>query len=112
MRKYFFLIVVALFFWACHHQPTAQISNKDVIAKEEMIQLLSDMHLADAAVQGLKINRDSSDKLYKLYYAQIFEKHKTNTTQFKKSLQYYTQHPEMMDQMYMKVVENLSIKNN
>jgi hypothetical protein len=60
----------------------------------------------------LKISPDSSEVLYKKYYGQIFENHKINTNQFKKSLQYYTQHPEFMDQMYMKVVENLSIKNN
>ena len=112
MRKYFFLVVFVVVVIACNHKPAEQLSDKDVIAKDEMIQLLADMHLADAAVQDLKINQDSSKVLYQKYYAQIFEKHKTNTKQFKKSLQYYTQHPEVMDQMYMKVIENLSIKNN
>jgi hypothetical protein len=77
-----------------------------------MILIFADMHLADAAIQSLKINNDSSKHLYQIYYSQIFNRYKINNALFKNSLQYYTQHPDEMDAMYMKVIEELGAKQN
>jgi hypothetical protein len=115
MKKYFFLVLVVLASYclsACNNEPSTSNNKTNVIDKDTMIQIFADMHLADAAVQGLKINSDSSKHLYQLYYSQIFNRYKINNAQFKNSVQYYTQHPDEMDAMYIKVIEELGAKQN
>ncbi|MFM2225484.1 MAG: hypothetical protein RJA07_1686 [Bacteroidota bacterium] len=111
MKKYFLLLISYLVI-SCHHQSPKLIADDGIIQKDTMIKLLADMHLADAAVQDLKLNTDSSKQIYKMYYQQIFNRYKTNTKQFKISLQFYTQHPDEMDMMYEKVIEEIGAKTN
>ncbi|MEY4875114.1 MAG: hypothetical protein RI955_8 [Bacteroidota bacterium] len=111
MKKYF-LLIGAYFILSCNHHSPILIADDGIIQKDTMIKLLADMHLADATVQDLKLSVDSSKHTYKMYYEQIFNRYNTNTKQFKKSLQYYTQHPDEMDMMYEKVIEEIGLKTN
>lgn len=105
------LLALFIFFVACKHAPTKVLSADGVIAKDTMVAIFTDMHLADAAVQVDGLTNDSMQKTYRLYYQQIFNRYKINTQQFNYSLKYYTQHPEEMDAVYLKVIEELGKKN-
>jgi hypothetical protein len=70
-----------------------------IIKQNTMQELIWDMLRADAFVTSFTGKNDSSfNKLSKSisYYRQIFAIHKTNKEEFKKSLNWYQQHPKLM----------------
>ena len=88
------------------------ISKDGVIAKDTMILLFTDMHLADADAQLKNANFDSSNFILKKDFEIIFAHYNINQKRFQQSLKYYTSHPKEMDDMYVQVVSNLSKLNN
>ena len=87
-------------------------TSKDILPKDSMILILTDMHLADADAQVRNLMLDSSRALLKSNYRIIFAHYRINQQRFKKSLNYYTQRPKELDEMYAQVVNNLSKLNN
>lgn len=73
------------------------------------MQLLVDYHLAETQSQ-LNASFDDSKKLKQSYYKFIFEKHKTNFSELKKSFDYYSAHPEIFSAIYDEVITELSKK--
>ncbi len=83
-------------------------ANYKIIDKNNMVDVLVDIHLADAtlSIANLKINRDTSD--IELYYNDIFLKHHITQHQFENSLTYYTSRPKEFEKIYEKVSEKLA----
>jgi hypothetical protein len=68
----------------------------DVLAKNEMITVLSEIAAAEVFVQNF-VQRDTSKKFDQEifnYYEGIFKKHKTSSANFYKSVDYYMQNPD------------------
>jgi hypothetical protein len=45
-------------------------------------------------------------------YEQIYKKHNTNQESFKLSYQYYTNNPLVLDSVYNKIIERLSVQES
>ncbi len=82
-----------------------------IIPKDEFIEILTEVHIADAVLteKGL-YDRKLKDST-KSYYNYIFVKHHINRATFDKSLQYYGKNTEEFQQMYNKVIANLKQKS-
>ncbi|MEO8887252.1 MAG: DUF4296 domain-containing protein [Mucilaginibacter sp.] len=106
MRKHIFLFFWALIFlYACSNTP------KGIIKPHEMTALMVDVHIADGSLYTIDV--PTGDSLYKYgfnRFALVFKKHHTDSTQFKKSLKYYTMHPDKMEPVYKDVIQILQNK--
>ena len=71
-----------------------------------MAQVIADIHLAEAEVNIHMLPDSSSDK--KLSFQKIFEKHAITKQQYEKSLSFYVNRPEMLDEIYESVLNELS----
>lgn len=73
-----------------------------------MIEVLVDIHLADAtlSIANLKINRDTSE--IELYYGDVLKKYRITQNQIENSLKYYTSRPKEFEKIYEKVSEKLA----
>lgn len=82
-----------------------------VIAPDMMAKILTDVHLAESAVQ--EVHNDSArvnkSHLVAGYYADIFSLYQVDYAQFKSSYQYYTDNPLLMNYIYKEVTNNLSL---
>src|SRR6187549_2455985 len=105
-----FLLPLLLLLAACSKKPVEIPS--DVISKDSMIVILTDVHLAEAVLQLKNLSRNDSTKQIALgYYQWVFEKHKITPEQFNRSFDFYVKQPELMTTMYDSVITRLSARN-
>jgi len=110
MRKYNLLFFSALLFlFACKWDKAPQ----GILPEDKMINVMTAMHIVDGSI--FNINAPNADSLYKYGYGRyvvLFKKYHTDSGQFKKSLRYYTQHPDELETMYTQIVKNLQDKTD
>lgn len=74
-----------------------------------MVYIMMDIHLAEAGLKS--VPADTIEPLnIKNYYDAIYKKHNTNDSVFNRSLKFYTEHPELLEQIYQKITEEMSRK--
>src|SRR5258706_11809173 len=105
MKHIIFLSSVVVFFIGCS-KPREAVPDK-LISPDSMVSILVDIHLAEAAVNITRINDLQSFKAQQLYPA-IFKSHQTDSTIFHSSFDYYLKHPEKLEAIYEKVLDELS----
>ncbi len=80
----------------------------DVIQKDSMMFIMMDIHIAEAGVKTM--NADSVAINNKTYYEFIFKNHHITEEQFQRSLTFYTDNPELLQEIYTKMTEEMSKK--
>lgn len=79
---------------------------RSVLSVREMREVLYDLHRADGAIQVAGYNY-SHDKELAVCYQSVLDKHGLTQAQFDSSLVWYTDHPQIFNKIYPKVVERL-----
>lgn len=74
-----------------------------------MPALLVDIHLADGQLSVLPI--DSARAYRDAYYGAVFDRHGTDSTVFKQSVQFYSTRPHIMNELYADVERRLEALN-
>ena len=75
------------------------------VPDSKMVQILVDVHIAEAAMQNLSI--PTKDSLTELYYSQIFEIHNITPEQFQKDMDFIKHDPLTLERLYDRVMEVL-----
>lgn len=78
------------------------------LSKEEMIDILVDMHLAQASLDLEKVQGDSMFLGARKYYATIFQLHEVTEEEFYSSFEYYEKHTDEFHEIYEEVVNRLN----
>jgi hypothetical protein len=76
--------------------------------KEQMIAVLIDMHLTEAALRIKPQETSQNDMYANHYYTALFRKHKTTKEDFNDAMLYYKNDLVTLNNIYMKVVDSLS----
>ncbi|TSD66704.1 DUF4296 domain-containing protein [Inquilinus sp. KBS0705] len=109
MHKYIILFFsVLLVLIACDTDKTPA----GIIAKPQMIRLLTDIHIVDGELSNIPQDKDSLYKYGASKYGVVFKKYHTNSSLFKKSFQYYTTQPEVIEDIYNQVSDNIKSKTD
>lgn len=83
-----------------------------VLAPQQMIDILTDIHELETKVSSLRLTHDSSTLLYAEQQQLLFDKHQVSDSVYTLSFDYYLQHVEMFDKIYAAVVDSLSVRRN
>lgn len=83
-----------------------------IVPKEKMVSILTDVHELEAKVNLLRLENDSSTRLFKEQQALIFEKHNVNDSVYNLSFTYYMRRVDLMNKIYEAVVDSLSLRKN
>ena len=78
----------------------------DILSSNQMIEVMVDLQL----IEGLIAVRDTEAEEVGAYYKSIFDKHQINREILDKSIQYYSEHPEILEMIYQEVITELSKK--
>lgn len=80
--------------------------EKPGIQPETMVDILVDVHVAEAALLGL--SEEQKDSLTAVYYQQIYEIHGVSEESFGREMDFIKRHPKYMDELYTLVLEELA----
>ena len=107
MKKALFLLLLLT---ACAESPKPPPGT---LSKDRMINILIDIHVAEARAGGASLrSQDSSTVYYKVLENQVFKKHGVDSTTYYNSYRYYMHNVKEMDQIYAAVVDSLSLREN
>jgi hypothetical protein len=105
MKRLIRLFFILIFCAGCNNVP------EGIIHEDDMISLLTDMHLVDGYTSMLRQDSVHLASSYQLYNS-VFNKYHTDSAEFRKSLEYYSKKPEEFFDMYKEVQENLDSLNS
>jgi len=80
-----------------------------VLSVNNMINVMTDIHLAESWSRINKSDTIPQDGRLKMYYAQIFEMHNTDVKKYQSSYNYYSNEPVLMNYIYQEVTEKLNL---
>lgn len=99
-------LVITLFFSCSRKQKEIPA---EIIQKDSLVNIIVDLHLADAVLLNplaqSKISDISSNRLYNT----VLDKYNITRERFNKSINYYAETPAVLDSIYDKVIEQLSL---
>lgn len=100
------IALLVLGFWALSCSSGA---DKDILSKEKLAFVLTDIHMAEARINEKHIgSSDSALVLFQEYQRQIFKKHGVDSVQVNKSFEAYVKEPDEFLEMYEMVSEELT----
>jgi len=99
MRRLLVLFFLLIFFAACNRNG----ASDGIIPEDEMVDVLVDMHLADAYTATL-IDTPKIVEIYKT----VYKHHGIDSLSFRKSLEFYTKEPKVLKEMYKEVNEKIT----
>lgn len=106
MKKLLFFLVVALLF-SCTSNTVLE-KPKDLIPKDTMVLLLTDLFIAKSAF----IEKNTKNHRKVNYTPLVFNKYKIDSTRFSSSNFYYTSTLEEYELIYQEVNKKLTDKKN
>lgn len=82
-------------------------SSDTIIDEDTFVNLLVDIHMADATlvVKGYKINSDSTT--IRLFYNDVLVEHNVTQKQIQNTFEYYTKKPKKFENIYEQVSEKI-----
>ncbi len=93
-----------LFFCGCETP-----EEKPRIPEEQLINVLADVHIAEAALQALR--GQTKDSMSQAYYQQIYTIHGLDSVEMQQTLEALRKKPEEMKALYDKVMERVEKLN-
>lgn len=92
--------------FACFSCKEEQI-ERNLISQSELVEILSEMELAKAAITFQKTDEKAKNEDV---FNVIWKNYDTDKGQFERTLQYYSQRPKEMENIYNEVISVLSEK--
>jgi hypothetical protein len=104
------LIFIFLLLSACV-EPEKPPAN--LLTKEQMIAILTDIHIAESKVNMMNLRSyDSMQVLYRKLESDIYKKHRVDTAVYNVSYRYYLENMQLMDEIYAALVDSLSLRES
>jgi len=97
LRVFILVLIISFSFLSCQEGEI-----KPQIPDEEMIKILTDLHIAEAAI--LSLNQKIKDSISTVYYQQIFEIHGVTDSIFYKDLEFLRKDAKRLEGIYQKVI--------
>jgi len=108
INKWTLIVSIALLAVSCDSIISSRPAG--TLNEDEMVNILIDIHLTEATLRisndSLSRNKDTTDQ--RTRFAHVFRKHDINPDDFNKSMDYYLEHIELLDKIYVEVISRLT----
>lgn len=101
------VIFACLFFNACSDKKTESIPQF-ILPKEKMAGLLLDIHLLEASIGLNSMGTDKVPPGSTIPNFDVLKKNNISKKQYDENFEFYTQHPELLNEVYQLVLNDLS----
>ncbi len=83
---------------------------KDILPPDEMVRVLSEVYINEEKVNRLNMRRDSAETVFAALKDRMFTKLHVPDSVFKRSFDYYMDHPVEMEKVYSALVDSLNLR--
>jgi hypothetical protein len=104
ISKYFLLAALAWMVSCAEKKP------EGILSKQEMVQIMEELYIAEEKVNRLSLSRDSSKAVFSEIEQKVFERAAVEDTVFRRSFDYYMEHPKEMELIYTALVDTLQLR--
>ena len=101
-RKWAILLLAIIALAACRPH--------GILTSRKMRSVLYDLHRAEAILQVEGLNYGHDEEVAK-YYQVVLDKHHVTKAEFDSSLVWYTDHPQLFNKIYPKIMERVKEEN-
>ncbi len=108
MKNYLFITFLSFILVSCG-QKTGEIPE-EVLTPDKMVEVLIDLQLLEGYFSQQNLPRDSAGPLFNRYEKELFQKHQIADSTYRNSFKFYSRHPPLMDKIYERVVDSLSLR--
>lgn len=88
----------------------AEKTPEGILSKQEMVQIMEELYIAEEKINHLALSRDSSKRVFTEIEAMVFENAAVEDTVFRRSFDYYMEHPKEMEFIYTALVDTLQLR--
>ena len=81
---------------------------KPFFDENRMVEIITDIEIVEAKLNFANERGGSADSLKDSYYQQLYDHHGITKEQLTENLNYYTQKPEVLEDIMSRVVDSLS----
>ena len=106
IRHLFWMLMISTIFTACNDTTVSPKKIEPDIPQDKMIQILKDIHLAEAIAQSERIH--IKDSLLAIYYDDIYRIHNITKEDLERNIELWMSDAKVTDKLYEKVIEELS----
>lgn len=100
---------IFLFLMACNSfQEVEKEIPEGIIVEDKMVLVLADMQIAEAYLSDIRSTSKRLKDSTLLYYKKVYNKYGISKSEFEKSLIYYKEDLQNLEQIYTKVVVRLN----
>ena len=85
-------------------------SPADVLSREQMVKVLSELYLTEEKVNKLSLYRDSSALVFNYFNDEVFKKLGTTDSVFRRSMDYYMERPKEIEKIYAALIDSLNLQ--
>ncbi|MHB1276951.1 MAG: DUF4296 domain-containing protein [Bacteroidia bacterium] len=107
MRGQILFASIVLFLASC--QSNTAIPD-DILPRETMKNILVEVNLVEGALKANFILADSAKMVAPTLYEEIYKRHNTDAATFQKSMTWYFEHPEILEEIQKDVVAELLLR--
>ncbi len=100
------LLLIFSFFISCH---STEPTPANIIPKDSLVNIIVDLHLADAVLLNPKTQSKISTVPSNELYQTVLKKYHLRKERFIQSMNYYAEKPDVLDSVYYDVIEHLSL---
>ena len=112
IKRFYTLIAGALVLFLISCQEKGFTEPENLIKEDDMIDILYDIHLAQAMVGTYEIEDDTLDYSTEDFYHAVLDKYQLEDSVLSKSIIYYSAKPKVYADIYEKVVEKLKLEQD
>jgi Domain of unknown function (DUF4296) len=109
-NKIIFTILLSLAFTCIFVSCRTEKPPKDILASEQLTQIMIEFYLAEAKLGNYSLAQDSARKLFMPFEEATLKKYGVADSTLKKTYQYYFDHPTELEKIYEIVIDSLSLR--
>lgn len=107
MKKVVIILLLSSYvFLSC--QRTVIEKPKPLIKEQQMIEMLFDLHMAEATYRRMRYDSTLKNSSSANFYYSVLEKYEVPDSVFEKSFVYHASNPKNFEKLYRKVINKLS----
>ena len=101
------ILIIYCFLLAC--SSSKERITEGILSEKELVSILKEVHLAEANFELLKTNsKEVAQNTLLNNYQEIYSKYNIDENEFQQTLEYYANHPEKLEGIYSKVLEEIT----